>query len=386
MTGADPLLTADQTAMVDALNSLCSRLVDETYLSRTDREARFPVEVMDALSENGWSSLVVPEEYGGTGADIRDILLVLEALATHSLVVSQAYFSMWLIGAEAITKFGTDQQRRRWLPRIADDGAMVAFALSEPGSGSDAAALTTSAVRGEGGWRVTGQKVFITGAAVADTIVTAVRTSKGPRKRDGITSMLIDPNAPGVRLSKLSKMGLRGLDLCEVFLDDVFVPDEDVLGDVDGGWACVTAGLALERVCLAAISAGALRNLLGLCVAYALQREAFGRPIAGHQLVGQKLVEMRVAIDASRGLIRQAAELVLAGDASAPAAASVAKLYATRAYAEATREGVQVFGGYGFTDDYPVSRHYRDCKYLEIGGGSSEIQTIIVGRAMGLPL
>jgi alkylation response protein AidB-like acyl-CoA dehydrogenase len=384
--GVDPLLTGDQAAMVEALDALCVRLVDEPYLARTDREARFPVEVVDALTDNGWSSLVVPEEYGGGGADIRDILVVLETLAVHSLVVSQTFFSMWLIGAEAIAKFGTDDQRGRWLPRIAVDGAMVAFALTEPGAGSDAAALTTSGVRGEGGWRITGQKVFITGAAVADTIVTAVRTEKGPGKRHGITVLLVDPKAPGVRISKLSKMGLRGLDLCEVFLDDVFVPDDDVLGQPGEGWSIVTAGLALERVCLAAISAGALRNVLDLCLAHALQRETFGRVIGGHQMIGQKLVEMRVAIDASRGLVKQAAQLVAVGDPSAPGAASVAKLYATRAYAEATREGVQVFGGYGFTDEYPVSRHYRDCKYLEIGGGSSEIQTIIVGRAMGLPL
>jgi alkylation response protein AidB-like acyl-CoA dehydrogenase len=148
----------------------------------------------------------------------------------------------------------------------------------------------------------------------------------------------------------------------------------------------VVGGLALERVCLAAISVGALDDVLARCGEYAAVRTTFGKPIGSHQLIADKLVEMRAAIDIGRGLYRRAAELVDRSDPGAATAGSIAKLVATRAYADATREGVQIFGGYGFTDEFAVSRHYRDCKYLEIGGGSSEIQKIIVGRSLGLTI
>ncbi|WP_248148096.1 acyl-CoA dehydrogenase family protein [Microbacterium aoyamense] len=378
-------LTEDQRLIVEAIDQICSRLVTDEYSALLDREARYPREVMDALAEGGWSALPVSEEAGGAGSSAQDLVVVHEALARHNLVIGQAYFSLWVLGAEAIERLGTVEQKERWLDAILQ-GKNVAFALTEPGSGSDAAALRTAAVRDGDDYVVNGSKVFITGAAVADVIVTGVRTSTDGRKHDGITTLMIDPALPGVEIRKLAKMGLKGIDLCEVFLTDVRVPASDVLGEVDKGWSGMLPGLANERLLLAALSVGALQNLLDLCLAYAQERSTFGKPIAGHQLIAEKLVEMRVAIEANHALTMHAAALLDAGDPDASTVASIAKLNATRDYVSATREAVQIFGGYGFSDEYAVSRHYRDCKYLEIGGGANEIQKIVIARGMGIRL
>lgn len=377
--------TEDQQLMVKAIDEICRSIVTDEYSAEIDREARYPIEVMDALATQGWASLPVPASAGGGGASARDLVVIHDALARHNLVVGQAYFSLWVLGAEAIERMGTQEQKDEWLPR-AVEGANIAFALTEPGSGSDAAALRTSAVRDGGDFLLNGSKVFITGAAVADVIITAVRTSTEGKKHDGITLLLIDPKAPGVEIRKLSKMGLKGLDLCEVFFENARIPVSAVLGDVDRGWSGVTPGLAKERMLLAALAVGALRDLVDRCLEHALARTTFGKPIASHQLIADKLVTMRVAIEAGEALALRAADAVDADDPDAASIAAIAKLYATDAYCTATREAVQIFGGYGFTDEYPVSRHYRDCKYLEIGGGTSEIQKIVVARSMGIRL
>ncbi|QLQ09739.1 MAG: acyl-CoA/acyl-ACP dehydrogenase [Nocardioidaceae bacterium] len=383
---ADPLLSADQRELVDGLAALCDRHLSDELLADLDARGEYPHVVMDALVEGGWSSLPVSQEAGGAGVSAGDLAVVHEELARHSLVVSQAYFSLWVLGAEAIGRLGTPQQREHWLPAIAERGANVAFALTEPGSGSDAAALSTKAVSDGDEFVVSGQKVFITGAAVADTIVTAVRTSSADRKQEGITLLMIDPTLPGVTFRKLSKIGIRALDLCEVFFEDVRVSGDAVLGEVDKGWDAILPGLAMERLFLSALSVGALRDLVERCSEHALMRTAFGKPLASHQLIADKIIEMKVAVDRCRGLVKQAAAMVDLSHPDAVTAASVAKLEATRSYVSACREAIQVFGGYGFTDEYAVSRHYRDCKYLEIGGGSSEIQKIVIGRSMGFRL
>jgi len=226
--------------------------------------------------------------------------------------------------------------------------------------------------------------VFITGAAIADRIVTVTRTTPSDRRQAGLSLLLIDPRQAGVTIRPLAKLGLKAIDLCEVFFDDVAVPAEDVIGEPDEAWRTLSLGLAKERLLLAAICVGAIRDVVAQATAHAKERTAFGHPIGHFQMVAEKLVRMRVAADAAALLTKRAAELV---DAGQPAAteASIAKLFASEAYVSATRAGTQVFGGYGFTTEYPVARHYRDAKYLEIGGGTSETQVVIIARSMGLP-
>jgi|SRR5580693_3273431 alkylation response protein AidB-like acyl-CoA dehydrogenase len=375
---------AEQAAIRDAVDTFAKRFLTAEYLDQCDREARYPREAMDALAAGGWSALPVPEEFGGAGASITALTTFHEALARHSLVVAQAYFSLWVLGADVLTRLGTPKQQEVWLPRINGGTGLIAFALTEPESGSDAAALRTSATRIDDGFRVSGQKVFITGAAVSDVIVTAVRTGDTKSKHAGISLLLIDPHREGVTIRPLSKLGIKALDLCEVYFDDVQVDREDVLGSEDHGWSELQPGLARERIFLAAIAAGGLRDIVERTLDYAKSRHSFGKPIGNHQLIAAKLVHMHIALQAATELIARAARLIESDHPDAPMAASVAKLFTTDAYVSAAREGIQVHGGYGYTDDYPLARHYRDAKYLEIGGGTSEIQTIVIARGLGL--
>jgi alkylation response protein AidB-like acyl-CoA dehydrogenase len=338
---------------------------------------------MAELAADGWSALPVPAKFGGDGASVQTLTVVHEALARHSLTVGQAYYSLWVLGAEAVARLGSSEQQEHWLPRISAGTAQIAFALTEPGSGSDAAALRTLAATTENGYRVSGQKVFVTGAAVSDVIVTAVRTDPCSR-HDGISLLLIDPRRNGVTIRPMSKLGIKALDLCEVYLDDVEVDRDGVLGTEHKGWSELRPGLARERVLLAAIAAGGLRDVLERSLTYAKARTSFGQPIGSHQLVAAKLVTMRINYDAAIGLIERAARMADLDHPDAAVAAAEAKVFATESYVSATREGIQVHGGYGYTEEFPMARHYRDAKYLEIGGGTSEIQRVVIARGMGL--
>jgi alkylation response protein AidB-like acyl-CoA dehydrogenase len=376
--------TNDQRAFVAALDELCAREITDERLRQLDVDRRYPTEIMRSLADAGWASMPVPEEHGGTGGSAVDVALVHRTIASYGLAPAQAYFSLWTLGADAIGRLGSKAQRDAWLPRIAAGDANVAFAMTEPEAGSDAAALRAQAVLEGERLVVSGQKVFITGAAVADTIITAVRTGRRTDASRGISLVMIDPRSPGVAIRKIDKIGLRAIDLCEVFLTDVAVTRDSVLGPLHGGWEALRQGLALERTLLAAICTGATGQILALCLDHAQQRRAFGRAIGGFQMVGAALTQLRVALDASSLLVDRAAAAIDAGAPDAAVLASIAKLHAAEAYVTATRVGTQVFGGYGFTEEYPVGRHYRDAKFMEIGGGTSEIQTMIVARSMGL--
>jgi alkylation response protein AidB-like acyl-CoA dehydrogenase len=379
----DHSVNEDQKALVEALDQLCTQHITPDYVRECDEQKRYPEEAMAALANAGWSSLPIPEEYGGTQASREDLAIVHHVLARHSLAVSQAYFSFWVLGAESIARLGTDKQKEQWLPRVAKGEARIAFALSEPGSGSDAAALRTSAERVEGGFRVNGQKVFITGALLADVIIVAVRTERTDRKQEGISLLLVDPAAEGLSIRPLPKMGLRALDFCEVFLEDVFVPEDAVVGDLGEGWAGMRLGLSTERTLIAAACVGGLEHVMQLSLDYAREREAFGQPIGRYQLIGSKIADMRVMFESSR-LLTMAAARALDEGQEARVEAAMAKLVASESYVTATRDGVQIFGGYGYTEEYPMARHYRDAKFMEIGAGTSEIQRIIIGRSMGV--
>jgi alkylation response protein AidB-like acyl-CoA dehydrogenase len=373
----------EQRQMAEAIDELCAQHASPAAVAGWDADSEFPADAMRALADAGWAALAVPEDYGGAGGSLQELVVVHRALARHSLALAQAYYSLWVLAADAIARLGTEVQRQRWLPRIARGDAFIAFALTEPGSGSDAAALRTVARKTAAGLLVHGQKVFITGAGVADAIITTVRTTPGGDRREGISLAILDPGAKGVTIRPLSKLGLKALDLCEIFIDDVELDEGAILGPSDEGWRALRPGLAAERLLLSAICVGANAQVLELSLEHAKAREAFGRPIGEFQLVMDKLVEMRLQLEAGDLLTWRAAERADAGRHAA-VEASLAKLHTSRAYVDATREGVQIFGGYGFTNEYPVARHYRDAKYLEIGGGTSEIQKLIVGRSMGL--
>jgi alkylation response protein AidB-like acyl-CoA dehydrogenase len=366
--------------MAEAIDGLCRRHVTSEYVRRCDQEQRYPAEAMERLAEAGWSELATASEPGR----VLDLAVVHMALARHSLAVAQAYYSLWVLGADMIAREGGEAQREEWLSRIAAGRARIAFSLTEPGSGSDAAALLTAAREEGDEFVVTGQKVFTTGAAVADAIIVVARTDQAVDRHAGLSMLLVDPRLPGVRIHQLSKLGLRPLDLCEVFLEDVRVPSSTLLGTRGEAWTALRGGLALERALLAAICVGALEQVLEVATAHARDRRAFGRTIGSFQMVSAKLADIRVALEASRLLTLSAAEAADGEDPEAPVLAAIAKLHASEAYVDGSRQALQVLGGYGFTEDYPLARHYRDSKFMEIGGGTSEIQRVLIARALGL--
>lgn len=370
--------------MAEALTELCARHVTPEYVRRCDTGELYPEEAMNELAAAGWAGLAVAEAYGGSGGSAGDLAVAHRTLARHAYAVAQAYYSLWVLGAKAIGSLGTEQQRATWLPQLAEGRLRIAFALTEPGSGSDAAALRTTATASADGFVVNGQKVFITGASVADLIIVVVRTDSRPTdRRDGLSLLVIDAQTPGLSVRRLTKLGMKPLDLCEVFFSDVGVPGDRLLGPLDRGWPSLRPQLTLERVLLAAICVGAMEDVLGAATGYAKERVAFGQSIGRFQLVADKLVSMRVAIEAAGLLVDNAASAIDGGE-TGDVEAAVAKLYAAEAYVSSAREGVQIFGGYGYTDEYPVARHYRDSKFMEIGGGTSEIQKVIIARALGL--
>ena len=378
------LRSAEQRELVEALTDLCRRCVTPDYVRRCDEEEAYPEEAMGEIAAAGWAGLPVPAAYGGAGGSASDLALAHRTLARHGFAVAQAFYSLWVLGANAISGLGNDQQKAEWLPPLAEGKLRIAFALTEPESGSDAAALRTTARPSTDGFVVSGQKLFITGASVADLIITVVRTDPDAAdRREGLSLLLIDAGAAGVSVRPLSKLGLRAIDLSEVFLADVEVPAERLLGPLDHGWSSLRRQLNLERALLAAICVGAMEDVLAAASEYAKDRVAFGQPISRFQLIAEKLVEMRVSTEAAGLLVDNAAVAIDAGG-SGEVEAAAAKLYASEAYASAAREGVQVLGGYGYTNEYPLARHYRDSKYMEIGGGTSEIQKVIIARSMGL--
>ncbi len=376
-------MTADEErrrSLSEAVDDLCRRHVTPEYVRRCDEDQRYPQEAMDRLAEAGWAELAT-----ATGPErVTDLAVVEMALAHHSLAVAQAYYSLWVLGADMIARQGSEGQRSEWLPRLAAGKAKIAFSLTEPGSGSDAAALKTAAREDGDDFVVDGQKVFTTGAGVADVIIVVARTDPAADRHAGLSMLLLDPGLPGVRLNRLSKLGLRPLDLCEVFLADVRVPASALLGSRGEAWAALGGGLALERTLLAAICVGALEQVLEVARAHARERQAFGRPIGSFQLVSAKLADIKVALEASRLLTLQAAAAADRDDPEAPVLAAIAKLHASESYVDGARQALQVLGGYGFTEDYPLARHYRDAKFMEIGGGTSEIQRVIIARSLGL--
>ena len=210
--------------VVSALDELCAAHLTEAYVAHCDTHQSFPYEALEALAKAGWAGVCVPQDYGGDGASMKMLAAVHRTLSRYSLAVGQAFFSMWVLGAQLITRAGTEVQRKEYLPQIASGTALIGFALTEPEAGSDARALQTTARRVADGWQVTGQKVFITGAAVSDAIITVVKTDDRSRSA-GLSMLLIDPRSPGVTIRKLPKVGLRAIDLCEVFFDEVSVPD-----------------------------------------------------------------------------------------------------------------------------------------------------------------
>lgn len=374
-------LTDQQKLMRDSLRSFLTRECPIEYVRDCDEAERFPFELYRKLATEGWLGLPIPEQYGGTGGSCTDLVVFLEEFASHFEAAANIYYTTIVIAADAITHFGTEAQKRDLLPRLARGDIRFAFSLSEPNSGSDAASLRTRAVRDGEQWVINGQKMFCSCAQEADYILLMARSDIEAPKHKGITMFLLDPKTPGVEIRKLKKLGLKPMDLNEIFLTDVRLPIDAIIGPVNTGWTNALKTLDYERCCLSAVNVGAAQSCLDKAVAYTNQREQFGQKISKFQLSRAKLADMDMEIDAARLLLYRSASLV---DRHIPnnKQSAMANLFSSETYVRAALNGMRLMGGWGYLMEFDMQRHFRDSKLAEIGGGTSEILRIIISREL----
>jgi len=375
----DLTLTEEQTA----LRELARDFVDAEvvpYAAGWDRAEAVDRAIVGKLAKVGFLGMTVPEEYGGSGGDHLAYCLMMEELGRGDTAVRGIVsVTLGLVG-KTILSFGTEEQKRHWLPRLCSGESLACFGLTEPDTGSDAASLSTRAVRDGDDWVITGGKMFITNGTWADLALIFARTgAAGPR---GISAFLVPTNAAGFEHREIKgKLGLRGQSTGELILDGVRVPDSAMLGEEGRGFRIAMAALDKGRMSVAAGCVGLARAALEASVKYAGERTQFGKPIAGFQLVQEMLSDMAVATDAARLLVWRVADLVDRGRPFSTEA-SMAKLYASENSVNAANLAIQVFGGYGYLDEYPVAKYLRDARVLTLYEGTSQVQKLLIGRAL----
>jgi len=373
----DLSLTDDQQAFRDAARGWVDTVVVPNA-AEWDRTELMDRDIVRQLGEMGFLGATLPEEYGGTPCDYISYVLLMEELGRgDNSVRGVVSVSLGLV-TKSIVSHGTDEQKQHWVPRLASGEILGCFGLTEPGNGSDPGGLTTKAVRDGDDWLLSGQKLFITNGNWAGLALIFARTG-GPGPR-GITAFLVDPSTPGFSARPVhGKLGLRAQDTAELFLDDVRVPDSQRLGDEGKGFGIAMAALAKGRMSVAASAVGTAQAALDASLRYALERNQFGKPIASYQLVQEMLSDMSVDTDAARLMVWRAADLCERGEPF-EIAASKAKYYASEVAVRVANNAIQVHGGYGFIDEYPVGKYLRDARVLTLYEGTSQIQKLIIGR------
>ena len=353
--------------------------------ARHDAEHSFPYDVVAGMAEMGLFGLPFPEEYGGMGGDYFALCLALEELGKVDQSVAITLEGGVSLGAMPVYRFGTQAQKQQWLPSLTSGTALGAFGLTEAGGGTDAGATRTTARLDDGHWVINGSKQFITNSGTDITrlvTVTAVTGTVGDRRE--ISAILIPVPTPGFTVEPAyDKVGWNASDTHPLSLTDVRVPEENLLGERGRGYANFLRILDEGRIAIAALATGAAQGCVDECMKYAGERSAFGQPIGRYQAIEFKIARMEARAHAARTAYYDAAALMLAGKPFKKQAA-IAKLIASEAAMDNSRDGTQIHGGYGFMNEYPVARHYRDSKILEIGEGTSEVQLMVIAREMGL--
>jgi hypothetical protein len=349
-----------------------------------DRESHFPREVIASLGELGFLGMLIPEEWDGLGLDTTAYLVALEEIARGDASVAVAMSVHNSLPTQMILANGSDEQKERWLRPMARGEMLGAFSLSEPDSGSDAAAMQAQARKTDGGWVLNGAKAWVTNGGFGDVVVTMVRTDQPANRRGsrGIGAFIVPTDTKGYTVGKKEdKMGQRASETVGVAFEEMFIPDEQVLGDPSHGFIYAMQGLNGGRMGIAALAVGIAQSALEHSVRYAAERRQFGTAIKDFQGMQFKLANMATRVEAARGLLHRAAAIKEAGGKTTQIA-SMAKLFASEAAMYVTTEAVQVFGGYGYMKEYPVERLFRDAKVTEIYEGTSEIQRTVIAREL----
>jgi len=374
------ILTAEQELIRDSMRAFAQERL-APFAAEWDRNHTFPREALNELAELGALGMVVPEEWGGAGMDYMSLVLTLEEIAAGDGATSTIVSVQNSLPCGILNRFGTDAQKDAWLKPLARGEKLGCFCLTEPHVGSDASAIRTSAVRDGNEWVLNGVKQFITTGKHADVAIVFAVTDKAAGKK-GITCFLVPANAPGYQVGRIEeKMGQKASDTTQILFEDCRIPADSVIGAEGEGYKIALSNLEAGRIGIAAQCLGMARAALEAAVKYAQERESFGKPIFEHQAVNFRLADMATQLEAARQLVWHAASLK---DAGRPCLkeASMAKLFASEMAERVCSDAIQVHGGYGYVTDFPVERIYRDVRVCQIYEGASDIQKLVIGRAL----
>ncbi len=373
-------LTEEQLSIRDMVREFAREEI-APHIMEYDEAKKFPEHLIPKLAELGLLGVIFPEEYGGAGMGYMEYVLIVEELSAVDPSIGLTVAAHNSLGTNHIYTFGNEAQRKKFVTHLAQGKSLAAWALTEPCCGSDAASLKTTAVKKGNQWVLNGQKTFITNPNYADYVVVMARTNPEKGKK-GISAFVVEKGTPGYTIGNpMNKLGTRASDTAELFFEDCAIPEENLLGNEGEGYKQALKILSGGRISIAAMSLGIARGAYEHTLKYALEREAFGQPIAHFQAVQFRLADMATEIEAARLLTYQAAWLADAGK-DYSLAASMAKLYASELAVRVSDMAVQTFGGYGFIKEYPVEKFYRDSKIGTIGEGTSDIQRLVIAREL----
>lgn len=373
-------LTDEQAMIRDAVREFARGAV-APRAAEIDSTGEFPADLVRQAAELDLMGIVIPEEYGGAGLDHICFALFVEEIAAHSGALAVILDVHTSVGSEPVLAYGTEEQKRKYLPPLARGEMLGAFALTEPESGSDAGSLRATAVRQDGAWILNGTKTFITNLGVAGLYIVMARTGEAPGAR-GVSAFLVEAGTPGLRFgAPMHKLGMNGSPTGELILEDVCIPAENLLGREGEGFKVAMTALDSGRIGISAQAVGLARGALDLAVAYANERHQFGQPIARNEGIQFMVADMATAVDAARLMTWEAAA---ACDRGLPFThlAAMAKLFATDAAMRVTTDAVQIFGGYGYITEFPIERYMRDAKATQIYEGTNQIQRLVIAREL----
>ena len=376
-TAMDLMFTSEQEMMRKMVRDF-ARTEITPFIEKME-QGHFPREILTKMGDLGLMGIPIPEQYGGSGMDFISYIIAINELSKVSATIGVILSVHTSVGTNPIVYFGTEEQKQKYVPKLASGEYLGAFCLTEPSAGSDAAGIKTRAIKDGEDYLLTGSKIFITNGGEADVYIVFAVTDPSAGSK-GITAFIVEKNTPGFIVGKDEhKMGLHGSRTVALTFENMRVPEKNILGKEGDGLKIALGNLDVGRIGIAAQALGIAEAALEAAVTYAAGRYQFGKPIARQQGIGFKLADMATAVEAARLLVYRAADLRAKGK-SCSIEASMAKLFASKTAVEVTTEAIQVFGGYGYTEDYPVERYFRDAKITEIYEGTSEIQKIVISK------
>ena len=376
-------LSEEQTILQDSVRKMMDRVAPPGYVRRLDREQAYPYELYDAWVEAGLLRLPYPEEYGGLGGSVIDLVIVAEEISRKSADFFMSFAGSTFCGLNILRK-ASAEQKRYWLPKIGAGEIRMAISISEPEAGSDVGALRTVARRDGDSYIISGHKLWSTGAGAKNAVINVyVKTDTAVSPRNGMSLFLVDNDTPGLEVRKLDMLGRRCVGTYELIFNDVRVPADRLIGGENKGWDCVLSGLQVERVCSAAGNCGAAQDAIDLALRYAKDRRQFGRPIGTNQAIAHMLADMQTELEAARTLMWRAAWMVTCGNDSLREI-SMAKLLSSELYSKVSNMGMQILGANGYSMEFDMQRHYRDSRASTIAAGSSQMQRNLIAGLMGL--